>query len=237
MKNPLVSQIFVEKMTTHPVESGARAKVFHYTFASAAQSNYELYLTLEHQLHVDSEGKKNSPESTILGNKLFIAGVETIVFSAMCFEAAIFDYAAWQLGDGYTNEHLSKLDLVSKWIVLPKLICGVELKKDRAPFAALNKLVKARNRLVHHRSVELNFEDQAQLRRLENESRQFNADVHNAFRALVLMSLEMENLLGGFFNPLPSYSNKGISWPQRFDTPEIATLISNCKRIVGSSCT
>jgi hypothetical protein len=39
-----------------------------------------------------------------------------VVFTAMYFEAFIYDYAASCLGDKYSKDHLDKLDFLSKWI-------------------------------------------------------------------------------------------------------------------------
>ena len=151
----------------------------------------------------------------------------------MCFEAAIYDYAAWQLGDKYAKDHLEKLDVVSKWIVIPKLVCQKEIRKDKAPFGSFKQLISARNLLVHHKSEEFQFHNPAQWERLERENKQFEKDIHNAFRALVLMSFELENLLGPMYNPLPSY-NKEVSIGLELSA-RIAPIIGECRRVFRDS--
>ena len=81
--------------------------------------------------------------------RMLTAGLKTIVFAAMCIEAAAFDFAATQLSDSYAQRYLDKLDLVSKWVVVPKLICGRSLKESGPSLNALRVLVRARNALVH----------------------------------------------------------------------------------------
>ena len=210
-------------MRPHPVETGARIKTLHSAFAEASFFAYERFLSNQEHLQDNPEEFQDS------SNGALIAGVETIVFSAMCFEAAIFDYAAWQLGDSYAKDHLEKLDVIAKWIIVPKLVCQAEIRKDRAPFARFKQLITARNHLVHHKSEPFKFGDIEQLNKLERENRKFVEDVHNAVRALVLMSFEMEVLIGPIHNPLPSYNSKvslGLA-----PSPQMANVIAECKKV------
>ena len=216
-------------MPLHPVETAARVKTLHFTFGHACMSAYENFLALlETPYESDDTEEPYGSEHDGL-----ISGVQTIVFSAMCFEAAIYDYAAWQLGDAYAQDHLEKLDVVAKWIVVPKLVCQVDIRKDRAPFARFKQLITARNRLVHHKSEPLKFNNTAQIERLEKENIKFVDDVHNAFRALVLMSFEMDHLLGAMYNPLPSYDSK-VSLGLVL-SPRITLVVADCKKVFRDS--
>ena len=47
---------------------------------------------------------------------------------------------------------LDKLDTLSKWIIVPKLITGRELPRQQKWFELLKKLIKARNSIIHHKS-------------------------------------------------------------------------------------
>jgi hypothetical protein len=76
----------------------------------------------------------------------------------MCFESAIYEYAGDHLGDAYVQDHIDKLDVLSKWLIVSRLVTGYELRKDQAPYAALKELVSARNKLVHSKSESLDFE-------------------------------------------------------------------------------
>ncbi len=77
-----------------------------------------------------------------------------VVFSVMAVEAYIYDYAARHLGDVFVKDHLDKLDTLSKWILVPKLITGRELSRQQKWFELLKKLIKARNSIIHHKSSE-----------------------------------------------------------------------------------
>ena len=111
------------------------------------------------------------------------------------------------------------------------LVAGHELDKARAPFAALQQLVRARNRLVHHKSEPLRGPSiEAQLVRIAEEDKRLGEDVHNAFRAIVLMSFGLERIseLPGW--PLPSFSD-GVGFPDEESPPQLTSIIDDCRRI------
>lgn len=83
------------------------------------------------------------------------AALTVVVFAAMALEAYIYDYAARQLGDMYVKNHLEKLDVVSKWVVIPELVTGRELPGRSKWYPALKELIKARNGVIHHKSSTL----------------------------------------------------------------------------------
>ncbi len=89
----------------------------------------------------------------------------TIAFAAMCLDACIWDYAACQTSKSYTENHLEKLDFVSKWVIIPELLCGSDITKVKINGTCLlyrlRKLAKARNTLVHSKSKSLprNYKD------------------------------------------------------------------------------
>lgn len=104
---------------------------------------------------------KNSNEATLLEQEIIglqenlaKSSLIVIVFSAIAIEAYIYDYASRHLGDSFVKDHLDKLDAVSKWILIPRLITGRELSRRQNWFELLKNLVKARNSIVHHKSSE-----------------------------------------------------------------------------------
>ncbi|HEY7491716.1 MAG TPA: hypothetical protein VIH59_11490, partial [Candidatus Tectomicrobia bacterium] len=58
------------------------------------------------------------------------AAVIAITFAGMCLEAFFYDYAATSLGDTFAADHLDKLDLCSKLLVVPRLVCGTGIEKS-----------------------------------------------------------------------------------------------------------
>lgn len=159
------------------------------------------------------------------------SGIKTIIFSALSVEAGINDYGAWQLGDKYFEGHLSSLDVVSKWVVVPKLVCGKEIDKSGPAFSALRSLIKSRNELVHNKSKDFSLNDPELHLKLKKRSEDFSRNIHNAYRALVLLSLQFDALIGATFNPLRSF-NKDIHLT--IDTPEnLLGTINDCKKIIS----
>jgi hypothetical protein len=80
------------------------------------------------------------------------AAVIGVTFAAMCLEAFFYDYAASNLGDGFTEEHLDKLDLPSKLLIVPRLVSGKAIDKSSHVFEKVKRLAKDRNYLVHFKS-------------------------------------------------------------------------------------
>ncbi len=75
-----------------------------------------------------------------------------ITFAAMFLESVIWDYAAINTSQNLTEEHLSKIDLVGKWKVVPKLVNGKKVSIGSRAIELLKKLSKERNKIVHSKS-------------------------------------------------------------------------------------
>jgi hypothetical protein len=75
-----------------------------------------------------------------------------IVFCALSLEAFINDYAIEHLSKSYLEKYLDKLDLYSKWVVIPRLLTGSQLDTGAKPMQDLDWLIKQRNRLVHFKT-------------------------------------------------------------------------------------
>ena len=102
-----------------------------------------------------------------------------VVFTAMYFEAFIYDYAASCVGDRYTKNHLDKLDFISKWVVVPRLVTGNEISKSGRAYESLKKLHKDRNSLVHLKSKKMNFNDSEMVAYLEDRENEIQDSVKN----------------------------------------------------------
>ncbi|WP_232918619.1 hypothetical protein [Pseudomonas syringae] len=131
----------------------------------------------------------------------------------MAIEAAVSDLAAIQLDDKIATVYLDKMDLLGKWMIVPRLICGRSLKEEGPAFNSLRGLVRARNALVHHKSKEWDLEGKA-VKAMTNRWSTFTKDeVPNAFKTLVLLSLELDAVLEDFLGGLPFYSTVQRSTP------------------------
>jgi len=76
-----------------------------------------------------------------------------IIFCALSLEAFINDYAIDRTSKSYLENYLDKLDLHSKWVVIPRLLTGHQLDTGSQPMEDLDWLIKQRNKLVHFKSV------------------------------------------------------------------------------------
>jgi hypothetical protein len=75
-----------------------------------------------------------------------------IIFCAAALKAYINDYAINRLSKGYLENHLDKLDLASKCIVISQLITSKQLDKSAKWFSDLSWLIALRNKLVHYKT-------------------------------------------------------------------------------------
>jgi len=208
----------------------ARLGTLTFVYADACERGYDDYLSCNERIIEIGEVEYDS-ELSELSRRCDIAGLQIIVFAGMCFESAIYEHAADHLGDAYVQQHIDKLDILSKWLIVLRLVAGYELRKDQAPYCALKALVSARNRLVHSKSKPLDFEHlHSQLTRANADDEKHVAAGHNAYRALVLMSMDLESADGVLHNPLPSYiteSSFSLRRPLR-----LKPVIDECRTIV-----
>ncbi|HTI00786.1 MAG TPA: hypothetical protein VL752_07555 [Acidisoma sp.] len=232
-------------MDNKEFHSIARIDVRHQLFANIAMRNYVLFKQSSKSL--EDLGERREPDEQgydlnverkfhDLGEQEIESAFSVILYSAMCFESAIYDHAAQYFGDSYVADHFDKLDLLSKWLVIPQLTWKRELRKGHAPYQHLATLVRARNRLVHHKSENIKMDDNLQMERLRRRSEEFKQDVENAMKALILISLEMDWLSDPprSINPLPRFG-VFVGYPEKRYPSEMAPLVSECKRIFARS--
>lgn len=138
-----------------------------YSFLEISVECYNETIGLRNQLNeIISEGGewldnsfyyKRQGDFNFISDKLSKETVKSVIFLATFLEAYIYDYSGSHLGDKFSMEHLDKLSLTSKWIVIPKLITGKEINQSKAFFSKLKELVKWRNRLIHDKSQDALF--------------------------------------------------------------------------------
>ena len=126
-----------------------------------------------------------------------MAAVISIAFAGMCLEAFFYYYAAEQLGDSYA-EHLEKLDLPSRLVVIPHLATGHPIDKSGPVYCAVKQLSKDRNYLVHFKSRRF------PLNEMDNRASAFHDELNDRFRrgtlngvkAIELVMKELDRLHG-----------------------------------------
>ena len=71
--------------------------------------------------------------------------VSTIIFSTMCIEAFLNDYAAACLGDKEFYDYFDKLNIEGKFALVGKFVLCAEVNKGENYYYRLRKLVKEMN--------------------------------------------------------------------------------------------
>jgi hypothetical protein len=82
-----------------------------------------------------------------------------IIFSAFTLEAYINHYGISRLSRNYFSNYLDKLDLLAKWLVVPRIVTGKKLDPGSQAMQELSWLVALRNRLVHFKSKVITVEE------------------------------------------------------------------------------
>lgn len=72
-----------------------------------------------------------------------------VVFFVLAMEAYINYYAVMRLGKKYTEQHIDRLDLVSKWVIVPHLALGRRVLPEGETLTNLRKVVRLRNQIAH----------------------------------------------------------------------------------------
>lgn len=209
----------------------ARIGTMTHLFADACERGYDEFVGLRRQIE-ERGNSEYDPELDEMQRLRDISGLQTIIFSSMCFESAIYEYAADHLGDAYVQDHLDKLDVLSKWVIVMRLVTGYEFRKNQAPYSALKGLISTRNKLVHSKSEVFDFDNAVeQINRLNKAQEKLYLAIDNAYRALVLLSMELEAKLGALNNPLPSF-NPEVS-PLKEIPRNLKKVVLECRLIVS----
>jgi hypothetical protein len=117
-----------------------------------------------------------------------------LLFAACAAEAFINSYAARQFGDAYFDAHIERLDVVSKWVLVPKLAHDFEVDRGGQAFQLLCRLVRARNRLAHPKMTKV--VSKADIGRAAAKVPQLHEDVESSIRALDVLADLVEAFAG-----------------------------------------
>ncbi|WP_415887860.1 hypothetical protein ACMXYO_07380 [Neptuniibacter sp. QD37_6] len=127
---------------------------FYYKIALENRDRFEEYRNrVDVVLSSDKEDWMKDMESSDYCYQSLKCAVQSIVFSAMCLEAFIYDYSKKHLGSSYTKKHIEKINIESKFIIVPRLAIGKELDKSGQGYERLKKLISDRNKIVHFKSM------------------------------------------------------------------------------------
>lgn len=212
----------------HPRDSYSRTGGLHRTYFDITQDEYIKCLEVQ---AIDTSDM-DPYEEMVVSMKADEHKVKAIIFAALCVEAAINDYAGIHFGDVYSGKHLQGLDVISKWVVVPKLACGKSIDKTGPSFSALTQLIRSRNKLVHNKSREFDPTDPDWAEKAFKAEISFNNDFENSLKALYLLSMEMDFLLGQLHNPIRTLDK---NFSILLEIPkQVEPLFNECKKIILS---
>ena len=124
-----------------------------YSLYSTAEESYLDYYTFLLKAAESTDEHKR----TNLIIKRFHHRDITVVFSHLFLEAIIYDYGAINTSDSYMKKYVDKLEFLSKWVVIPKIVTGKQFPTDSQAFELLGKLKKTRNDIVHFKTRKISY--------------------------------------------------------------------------------
>jgi hypothetical protein len=113
-----------------------------------------------------------------------------VVFAAFALEAYINNYAITTLSKNYFKHYLDKLDVAAKWVVVPRLVTGDQLKTGSRAIQDLVWLVSLRNTLAHFKSKELTIPE------IRTSDFLWYEDAERAIRAVRMSVLALNGIDG-----------------------------------------
>ncbi len=132
----------------------------HDSFLNDALEYYQEFSLLLDSYMATERKTENRDIFTSLNKKLDLASTNFLIYVSLFIEGFIYDYAARNLGDKYSKEHIDRIDVVSKWIIVPKLVSGKEIDRSRHSFEILQKIIKLRNEVIHFKSKAFDIKNQ-----------------------------------------------------------------------------
>lgn len=75
-----------------------------------------------------------------------------VVFAVTFLEAYMQNYANRRLGSAFSVKHIDRLDVLSKWVIVPRLATLKNVPTDHVGIELLRDLIHTRNRIVHSKS-------------------------------------------------------------------------------------
>jgi hypothetical protein len=140
---------------------------YYEDFFHIAIDSYKEISNLEKELNVlhinTSKSDKSSDDFTDKvaekNDRIGRLALIVVIFCTTSLEAFINHYAISHLSKNYLKTYLDKLDLFSKWIIIPRIITGRQLDAGSRALQELSWLITLRNKLVHYKSRKIQISD------------------------------------------------------------------------------
>lgn len=131
------------------------------------KDTYKLYLnTIEafDKFKASTTINYNNPDylenialESVYTNQLYDYSITCLIFEALSVESLCNHLITTNLSNTYI-EGLDRLDVINKFLVAIKMITQVDFPKDKKSYALLGKLIRARNKLVHSKTIKMSYE-------------------------------------------------------------------------------
>ncbi len=161
--------------------------VWHYGYADVAIVQYERLRELASGPLVEFVGMGQPADYRF--SEVTSAYLSVVVFSEMAIEAYINYYGISRLGSGFYTSHIDRLDLRSKWVIVPQLVTGKQFPKTGQGYGLLSRLVKNRNSMVHKKPVDIGTYPDLHLEELD--PRQHLANATEAIQAMEMLHKDL----------------------------------------------
>lgn len=128
--------------------------------SSAIYTPFLSYLRIATEAHEKMIEYINSTGQTSLNSDEFPQTADgqatiVVVYCCIALECYILNYAARRLGESFCKKHVEHMKPATKWLIVPKLATGKGIPSDHTGVALLQKLVAARNNIVHAKAVNI----------------------------------------------------------------------------------
>ena len=176
------------------------------TFSKLARENFRSFVAVEQQAEelrrqlakVDPDYDHDIREELFTSEeKMDKFMVVVIVFSVIAIEAYIYDYAARHFSDSFVKNYIDKLDLISKWVIVPRFVTVKGLPREHKWFELIKDLVRERNSIVHSKSSQLPGRPEMAksfIAKLQKENIQRFQSTRQAIQLLDELIIEMSSL-------------------------------------------
>lgn len=101
------------------------------------------------------------------------AGVVLLMAAAALLEQVINDYAHTFLEPELYEEHLGRVRIITKWILLPLLCQNKQIREDDPAINSLRQLILARNHIVHRKRKEMYSDPVKAIDKSSSEGKRF----------------------------------------------------------------
>ena len=78
-----------------------------------------------------------------------------VVYTVIALECYIHNYATRKLGENFSKKHVESMGHHTKWLLVPKLATEEGIPADHKSIDLLQKLIAARNSIVHAKAVNI----------------------------------------------------------------------------------